>query len=68
MMNYKKEFRRIYKAIGIGNTVPLLPSPKERSVNELDTEEERMARIRRREMDSTSKRSSKEEEASTTES
>ncbi len=32
------------KAIGMGNTVPPLPSPKERSVNELDTEEERMAR------------------------
>ena len=65
MSKYLKLFA---KAIGMGNTVPPLPSPKERSVNELDTEEERMARIRRREMDSTSKRSSKEEEASTTES
>ena len=67
-MNYKKEFRRIYKAIGIGNTVPLLPSPKERSVNELDTEEERMARIRGREMDSTSKGSPESEETQTTQS
>ena len=56
------------KAIGMGNTVPPLPSPKERSVNELDTDEKRMARIRRREMGSTSKGSSEEEEASTTES
>jgi len=49
------------KAIGMGNTV-------ERSSIELDTEEKRMARIRGRKMDSTSKGSSKEEEASTTES
>ncbi len=56
------------KAIGMGNTVPPLPSPKERSVNELDTDEKRMARIRRREMGSTSKGTPESEEASTTES
>tara|TARA_Y100000296_G_C5013262_1_gene176180 strand:+ start:225 stop:428 length:204 start_codon:yes stop_codon:yes gene_type:complete len=67
-MDYKKEMRRIYKAIGMGNTVPLLPSPKERSVNELDTEEKRMARIRGREMDSTSKGSSCKEETPKTKS
>ena len=49
------------KAIGMGNTV-------ERSSIELDTEEKRMARIRRREMDSTSKGTPEKEEASTTES
>ena len=49
------------KAIGMRNTV-------ERSSIELDTEEKRMARIRRREMDSTSKGTPEEEEASTTES
>jgi|TARA_R100001530_G_scaffold70407_1_gene49889 hypothetical protein len=67
-MNYKKEFRRIYKAMGMRNTVPPLPSPKERSVNELDTEEERMARIRGREMDSTSKGTPESKETPTTES
>ena len=58
MSKYLKLFA---KAIG-------MPTPIERSPYELDTDEEKMARIRRREMDSTSKGSSEKEEASTTES
>ena len=45
-----------------------MPKPIERSPYELDTDEEKMARIRRREMDSTSKGSPEEKEAPTTES
>lgn len=56
------------KAIGMGNTVPPLPSPKERSRYELEGLESFMARERGREMDSTSKESPEEEETSTTES
>jgi excinuclease UvrABC helicase subunit UvrB len=65
-MNYKKEIRRIYKAFY--KALEITPSSIERSVHELDTEEERMARIRRREMDSTSKRSPKSKETPTTKS
>ena len=60
------------KAIGMGNTVPPLPSPKERSRYELEGLQELIAEERReaaiREMGSTSKGSSEEEEASTTKS
>ena len=60
------------KAIGMGNTVPPLPSPKERSRYELEGLQELIAEERReaaiREMGSTSKRSSEEEETPTTES
>ena len=45
-----------------------MPKPIERSRYELDTEEERMARVRGREMGSTSKGTPEEENASTTES
>ncbi len=61
MSKYLELFAKALDIVNSGKRV-------ERSVNELDTEEERVARIRRREMDSTSKGSSEEEETSTTES
>ena len=56
------------KAIGMGDTVPPLPSPKERSRYELETHQSLLAGDGGREMDSASKEPSEEEEAPTTES
>lgn len=56
------------KAIGMGNTVPPIPSPKERSRYELEGLQELIAEERRREMGSASKGTSEEEEAEKAES
>ena len=61
--NLKSELKKIKKIIELFYIPDI-----ERSAIELDTEEERMARIRGREMDSTSKRSPESKEAPTTKS
>lgn len=60
-MNYKKEIRRIYKALGITPSV-------ERSHYELETNKSPLARDRGRQMGSTSKEPSCKEETPTTKS